>query len=183
MRIDASLTLVALGTAALVASTSGYAVTYLTSEQARQSIFPGETFTARPLTLTPEQAKCVEKKSGVRLRSRDLRAWRTTGGGWFFVDEVFGKHEFITYAVGLDASGATLAVEILVYNESYGGEVRNAKWRAQFVGKTAAAPLLLDQDIQNISGATLSSRHVMEGVKRILAIHEIALAYDLAPAR
>ena len=53
--------------------------------------------------------------------------------------------------------------------------MREAKWRAQFTGKTAAAPLKLDADIQNISGATLSSRHVTEGVRRILALHAIAL--------
>jgi Na+-transporting NADH:ubiquinone oxidoreductase subunit NqrC len=48
--------------------------------------------------------------------------------------------------------------------------VRDPRWRAQFVGKRAGAPLSLDDDIQNISGATLSCRHVTEGVKRILAL-------------
>jgi Na+-transporting NADH:ubiquinone oxidoreductase subunit NqrC len=61
------------------------------------------------------------------------------------------------------------------YRESYGYEVRDAKWRAQFTGKTARAPLRLDQDIKNISGATLSSRHVTEGVRRVLAFYEAAL--------
>ena len=54
------------------------------------------------------------------------------------------------------------------YIESYGYEVREAQWRAQFVGKSASSPLELNNDITNISGATLSSRHVTEGVKRVL---------------
>lgn len=162
--------------AALVGSTSGYAVEYLTVAQAQQSIFPGATFTDASLRLTPEQVKFVSQKSGARLRSPEVRVWKTNTGGWFFVDEVLGKHEFITYAVGLDPKGAVCGVEILVYKESYGQQVQNPKWRAQFTGKTSASPLRLDEDIQNISGATLSSRHVMEGVKRILAIHETALA-------
>jgi len=124
-------------TTALVASTSGHATEYLTVAQAQQAIFPGRACEAEPLRLAPEQVKFVSKKSGVRLRSPDVRAWRVEGGGWFFVDEVLGKHEFITYAVGLDAAGAVCGVEILVYRESYGGQVRNASWRAQFAGKTA----------------------------------------------
>lgn len=161
---------------ALVGSTSGFAAEYLTVAQAQQAIFPGAAFTDTALKLTPEQVKTVSQKSGVRLRSPDVRVWRVDGGGWFFVDEVLGKHEFITYAVGLDAKGAVCGVEILIYKESYGQQVQNPKWRAQFTGKTAASTLKLDDDIQNISGATLSSRHVMEGVKRILAIHETAFA-------
>ena len=160
----------------LVASTSGFAAEYLTAEQAREAMFPGASFEAQPLTLTPDQVKAVSQKSGVRLRSPEVRVWRASTGGWFFVDEVLGKHEFITYAVGLDSAGAVVGVEILVYRESYGHQVKEAAWRAKFTGKTAASPLKLDEDIPNISGATLSSRHVMEGVKRILAIHELALA-------
>ena len=34
------------------------------------------------------------------------------------------------------------------YRETYGGEVRNPKWRAQFIGKTKDAPLKLDQGHQ-----------------------------------
>ena len=46
--------------------------------------------------------------------------------------------------------------------------MRNAAWRAQFVGKNANSPLQLNVDIKNISGATLSSKHITDGVKRIL---------------
>jgi len=37
------------------------------------------------------------------------------------------------------------------------------------------SPLKLDRDIKNISGATLSCRHVADEVKRLLAFYEIAL--------
>ena len=61
------------------------------------------------------------------------------------------------------------------YHESYGYQVRNPEWRKQFVGKTSAAPLKLDQDIKNISGATLSTKHIADGVKRVLATYDVAL--------
>jgi hypothetical protein len=153
----------------------GLANTYLTVEQAQQTIFPGASFTRLNISLTADQQKNIESQSGVRVRSRDLRVWKVSGGGWFIVDEVLGKHEYITYALGLNAGGTVKQIEVLDYRETYGYEVRDASWRQQFVGKTDQAPLKLDQDIRNISGATLSSRHITEGVKRLLATYEVAL--------
>lgn len=159
--------------AALVSS--GFAVTYLNIEQAQQAIFPGKTFAPLPLNLTEAQRKAIEQGSHVRLTGTPPRIWRVSGGGWFVVDEVIGKHEFITYAVGLTSAGAVRGIEIMDYRESYGGQVRDPKWRAQFVGKTKASPLTLDRDIENISGATLSSRHLADGMRRVLALHDVAL--------
>jgi Na+-transporting NADH:ubiquinone oxidoreductase subunit NqrC len=89
-----------------------------------------------------------------------------------------GKHEYIPFALGLDDAGTVMAVEILEYRESYGGEIRNAAWREQFRGKRHGANLKLNADIQNISGATLSSRHITDGVKRLLATYALVCAQD-----
>ena len=90
----------------------------------------------------------------------------------FFIDKVFGKHDLITYAVGINRDGTVKGVEILDYRETYGSEVRDKAWRQHFVGKSAKDPLKLDKDIPNISGATLSSKHVTEGVRKILQVYE-----------
>jgi hypothetical protein len=161
--------------AALAASTSGYATTYLTVAQAQAALFPGATLTSVAMVLTPDQRAAIERASGRRAPAAKLQGWKTAQGEWFLVDNVIGKHEFITYAVGLNADGAVRGVEILDYRESYGGEVRYEKWCAQFRGRRATSPLKLGQDIQNISGATLSCRHVTEGVKRLLATYELVL--------
>ena len=67
-------------------------------------------------------------------------------------------------------------VEILDYREAFGGQVRGAAWRAQFTGKTSGSPVKLGQDIKNISGASLSSKHITDGVRRLLATYAIVLA-------
>jgi hypothetical protein len=161
--------------AALAATTSGYAATYLTVAQAQAVLFPGATLSAVALSLTAEQRADIERASGVHASGGALEVWRVAHGGWFVVDRVIGKHEFITYAVGIGADGAVRGVEILEYRESYGGEVRYKHWRSQFIGKTPDDPVQLGQDIKNISGATLSCRHVTEGVKRILATYALVL--------
>ena len=91
--------------------------------------------------------------------------------GFFIFDRVVGKHLYIDYAVALTPSGAVHAVEILQYRESYGGEIRSPSWLAQFVGKTSGSSLKINGDIRNIAGATLSSTHITEGVKRVLAAY------------
>jgi hypothetical protein len=159
---------------ALVAP-AAYASVYLSIEQAQQAIFPGARFVAANVPLTEGQERAIAERSGVRARGHDERLWQVPGAGWFIVDQVIGKHDLITYALGLNVDGSVRGIEILEYRESYGHEVRMAAWRKQFAGKSIADPLQLDQDIRNISGATLSCRHVTAGVKRLLALHEIAL--------
>ncbi len=132
--------------AVISTTTAAHATTYFSVEQAQRAIFPGASFTAIG-------------QSGI---------WRTSDGGYFVVDQVVGKHEFITLAVGVTAAGTVKQIEIMDYRESYGYEVREPSWRAQFVGKSAGSALQLNADIRNISGATLSSKHVTDGVKRIL---------------
>jgi len=158
-----------------IVAPAALATVYLSTEQAQQAIFPGAAFEPARIELTDAQARAIENRSDVNVRIRELKAWRVSGGGWFIVDEVVGKHEFITYAVGLRADGSVKQIEIMDYRESYGYQIRDPHWRAQFAGKTASAPLKLDRDIRNISGATLSCRHVTDGVKRILATYDIAL--------
>jgi Na+-translocating ferredoxin:NAD+ oxidoreductase RnfG subunit len=165
---------IALPMAALIAP-STFAVQYLTVDQAQKAIFPGKSFTATPVKLTDAQRKAIAQQSGVRVLRDEQQVWRASGGGWFIIDEVVGKHEFITYAVGLNADGSVKQIEIMDYRETYGGQIRDEKWRAQFAGKTTRSTLKLDRDIKNISGATLSCRHITDGVKRLLAFYEIAL--------
>jgi hypothetical protein len=161
--------------AACCAPVSAYATTYFTTEQAQQALFPGKQLTAAFVTLSPAQVKAIERASGVDVLNRELHAWKVEGGGYFVLDEVVGKHEFITYAVGISANGAVQGIEIVDYRETYGYQVRDPNWRRQFIGKTSADPLKLTRDIRNISGATLSCKHVTDGVKRVLETYALVL--------
>jgi hypothetical protein len=125
--------------------------------------------------LTIDAAQKLAFPAANRFVENGGMTWKAQAGdkllGLFVVDHVIGKHLYIDYAVALDPTGRVMRVEILQYRESYGGEVREPGWLAQFVGKTSGSPLKVGGDIRNISGATLSSLHVTEGVKRILATY------------
>ena len=131
-----------------------YAMQYLSIDEAQKQAFPSATH-------------FTEVQAG--------RVWKAEAGGriagFFIFDRVVGKHLYIDYAVALTPGGAVHSVEILQYRESYGGEIRSPSWLAQFVGKTSGSALKINGDIRNIAGATLSSTHVTEGVKRVLAAY------------
>ncbi len=165
---------------ALLAAAPAYGVQYLSVPEAQRLCFANcDQFVPSHIRFTPEQVKGIEALSGQKVQLRGQQVWKAIQGGklqgYFIIDYVIGKHLVIDYAVALSADGAVRDVEILEYRESYGGEIRNASWRKQFLGKTSRSSLKLNEDINNISGATLSSRHVTEGVKRVLSTYEVCI--------
>lgn len=161
-------------------SAEALAERYLSMVDAQKICFSdADRFESESMELGKEQIKFLEKKTGSKMKGNVVswvRAYRGTNLlGVVMADRVLGKHELIDYVVAVAPTGKVLHIEILEYREHYGGQVREAKWRNQFKGKTAAAPLRLNEDIYNISGATISCRHVTEGVKRVLATYDLVL--------
>lgn len=168
--------LLLLPMAAMVAVASpARATVYLSIEQAQAAMFGEQTMTAQTFQLDAAQIAAVQKDAGVPVLSPTVRVWRAADGGWFFLDAVIGKSDLITYAVGLNADGHVKQVEVLEYREAHGGEIRYPGWRKQFLTKHHGDAVRMGDDIQGISGATLSCQHVTDGIRRLLAIHAIAL--------
>ena len=169
----------ALPASLVFAGHAANATVYLTPADLPRLLFPAATRTVdRSLTLTKSQIADIAKRSSTRVHFPKIHAVDAFGAdsrlGTIIIDQVYGKHEFITYAVALDTSGAVRDVEIMEYRESYGDQVRLPKWRAQFLNKRHGDPLKIDAPIRNISGATLSCVHITDGVRRVLATYAIA---------
>ena len=160
---------------------SAYATENLTIDQAQKIFFDQAIrFEENVLNLSSDQIDLIKEISGVRQRNKEQKFWRAFSKdkflGWVLIDDVIGKHENITYATGVSTEGIVLGVEILTYRETHGHEVKRKDWRDKLKGKKLSDPFKLDVDIPNISGATLSSRNLIDGVKRMLAIHKIVLS-------
>lgn len=172
--------LIVLGACAVAAP--AFATQYLSPEQAQKLMFPdADSFRPQALALDVAQMQKVEQLAGLPARSAQWRAVAAYQGerllGWMILDDVVGKFELISYAVGLNPDASVRAVEILTYRESHGSEIRLPAWRRQFAGKSAKSnDLRIGAGIQNISGATLSCTHVTDGVRRIAAVAQAALA-------
>jgi hypothetical protein len=157
------------------------AADYLTVEEAQKAVYPdADAFQEIVVAQqTPQQLQALLAEAGPQPPHGTIRIWRATKNGALighvFVDEVIGKQNLITYAVGIDADGGLRNLEIMAYRESHGGEVRNPAWRAQFDHRTTLEQLRFRTDIKNISGATLSSEHVTQGVRWLWALWQAAL--------
>jgi len=172
---------IAPATGLILAGGSARATTYFTGDEVKRTLFPAATrFVDRSMTLGKPQIAVIAKAAATRVMSPNVIAFDTFSGaaklGTLFIDKVYGKHEFITYALAVDPAGAVRGVEVMDYRESYGDEIRLPKWRAQFDGKRPGEPLRIDREIRNISGATLSCVHITDGVRRSLATYAVAFA-------
>ena len=161
----------------LLNQTDSVATTYLTPDEAKSIIFDKTDLKATPVTLTKTQMKQIQKASKTRVRHAKINAWKSEQGDWFILDQITGKHENIDIAVGITHTGEVKDIEILEYRETYGDQIRHPAWLAQFFGRTHKQHLKLDRDIKNISGATLSCRHVTDGINRLTQTWNHVLRY------
>lgn len=162
------------------------AADYLSIDAAQRVIFPqADAFQEVLVSPTDAQLQAMLARAGAQPHHGTIRIWKAMRGGVLeghvMLDEVIGRQNLITYAVGIDGNGALKSLEILAYRESHGGEIRNPAWRAQFEGRRSLEQLQFRTDIKNISGATLSSEHVTEGVRWLMALWDATLKPHGAP--
>ena len=160
--------------AALIAAAPVQAWQYISVDEAQRAMFPGATFKLHTITMDTNQFYSLMKASNVTVWSSTIRAWKASTGGWFFLDQVLGRDDHITYAVALNDAGIVTSVEIIDCIATY-DQIRRPYWLAQFKGKTTSSGNLVEQ-VEIISGVSLSSEHVAEGVRRILAAHALFFA-------
>src|SRR6185437_15109648 len=171
---------------ALAPAPAVVAADYLSLDMAQRVIYPeADTFTQVLVSPNAAQLREVLEHAGPQPPHGMIRIWKATRGGVLlghvFVDEVIGRQNLITYAVGIDSSGTLRNLEIMSYRESHGGEVRNAAWRAQFNHRSSLDQLRFGIDIKNISGATLSSEHITEGIRWLMALWQSTLRSPPSP--
>jgi hypothetical protein len=158
--------------------TQCYAQHFLSVEQAQAVLFPeANRFEAADITLSSEQRERIKEISDVKVARGELKVFKAYRDaellGQILIDHVIGKHLLIDYAVAVTSARTVKQIEILEYRENYGGEVARQEWRQNFVGKSSKDALKLRKDIPNISGATYSTLHVTEGVRRLLATLDV----------
>lgn len=129
------------------------------------------------LELPGEMKASIEKRCGQRFHSDKLYLWKIYYDGYFngvaIVDNVYGKVQPITFLVIFDTDGKVVDTTVLKYREPHGGEVQDPAWLHQFTGASAITKLRYGDDVQGITGATISSKSMTRGVKKLtLLVHE-----------
>ncbi|MGE4063126.1 MAG: FMN-binding protein [Rhodospirillaceae bacterium] len=167
----ASLMLIPAAIIGAAAAPAAQATVFMNIEQAQQLIFPGIKLKEHFVTLDQDQYNALVDEVAGEPYGRKVRAWRTPDGEWFVIDQVPGKDEWITYAVGIDTKGTVKQIEIIETEENYDA-ITHPAWRSYFRGRQRKFDI---KRIPIISGSTLSSQNMAVGVRRVLATVAIAL--------
>jgi Na+-translocating ferredoxin:NAD+ oxidoreductase RnfG subunit len=157
------------------------------AEAAVKKIFPSATVVEyRELTLTQEQMRAVEQAADITFGESHLPHLVVhivkEGGsiaGYAFEDTVIGKWGPIHFLVGLDPSGKIQQTVILDYKEIRGKPIAKKRFLNQYKGKTLNNKLMLRKDIDGVTGATISSRSLTDGIRKIVHLFEL-IKPDLA---
>jgi hypothetical protein len=98
-----------------------------------------------------------------------VRYWYKDGRSAWILEEI-GKEEPITTGIVID-EGKIERVDVLIFRESRGWEVRHDFFTDQFEGAQLTSDRELDRAIDNISGATLSVRALTKLARLALYLH------------
>ena len=148
---------------------------YLTKKQAFEIAFPGaDKIKKERLWPTKEEIRAIEEIYMYKIyESRFTFYTGKKNGksmGSMLIDNIIGKSFPITFMTVLNTDGTVRDVEIMVYREPQGWEVRYKSFRSQFYGKDTSSN---SNEILSISGATLSVRAIKSGVYKAMAAYKI----------
>lgn len=153
---------------------------YMTDKEALHQILPEALeFVKETITLTAEQKEEVGEFLGKQAKEETYTFYRAIGPdptvtiGYAVVLDVVGRERPITFLIGVNPQVRIIGLEVLIYRESQGSEIRSKRFMRQFIGKTVQAPLKLGRDIDGISGATLSCRSTAYAVKKALTLTQV----------
>ena len=77
--------------------------------------------------------------------------------------------EFFDYFLLTDTTGQVLWVKVYNYQATQGHEVMSRGWLNQFKGLTKDEKVVFGQDIEAISGATVSASAITEDIQQVLS--------------
>lgn len=157
---------------------------FLTKKQALELVFDKANRFEQRLLVTSEQVRLEAKKLFPKNPARHFL--RITAAyqderylGLAVFGDVIGKQRPISYVLAVNPNNSIKQIEIMAYRESHGGQIRQAGYRAQYVGKIYSEALRLGVQIDGISGATLSCRNLTDDVRyQLFFIHNTPLNKD-----
>jgi len=143
---------------------------YKAPESFLEDAFEGAPPKPEALWLTGDTRAAAETIMNRKLNQLRMRYWRKTARTAWILEEV-GKERPITAGFVVEA-GKLKAVQVLIYRESRGWEIRYPYFRDQFLDARLTEERRLSRDIDNISGATLSVRAMRRMARLALFLHE-----------
>ena len=153
---------------------------FLNKKQALKLAFPEtKKFKKKKIWLTDTQRATIQGILGDQIEYKERRVTYYFGLneadqpiGAMVIGNEIGRSYPITFMVVINPDGTVKDVEVMVYREPHGWEVRFETFMSQFFGRDAGDPF---DNINNITGATLSVRSMTKGVKKAVAEFQVLI--------
>jgi Na+-translocating ferredoxin:NAD+ oxidoreductase RnfG subunit len=124
----------------------------------------------------------VETQVNQKFFKDYIYVWRICQGdsiaGIAILDNTYGKSLPITFLVIIHPTGKIRRIDIIRYREPYGGAIGSRRWLDQFIGKSANDNFKIDEEIDSISGATISVQSVTKAIHKLLIMIDPHLLND-----
>ena len=160
-----------------LASTSQATVFYSKEEAFELAFGAGAEVEPLAVFLTDEQSEQIEKTAQVKLDSKLYTFHVGKRGGQILGYAAIESHNVRTQPetvmILLSPTGELVRVEMLAFHEPPEYQPP-ARWFERLY-RRPLAELRLNQGVDGIAGATLSSRASLDGIRKVLAIYQIAL--------
>ena len=145
---------------------------------AQKAAFPqADSFEKKLIVMDAEQLKTVRafkhSKKKSRIYQYAIAKKDGTVLGYTVIDSMPGKKDPIRLMAALDPYAAVIGVKILDHAKSRGRAILKGGFLDQFRGKTVRDKVRAGGCIDAVTGATISSRATINGVRRILDLFSV----------
>lgn len=148
---------------------------YATQQEALQQVFPTAThIVSKNITLSLSDQKWINSQLGIQSTDQDIVMYQGYAHqkelGMAFIMNEQGKYYPITMMIHITPQLRVGNLVVMIYRERIGRNIRKRRFITQFIGKTKEDPLMINQDIDGITGATISSWSVATASKKALLL-------------
>ena len=157
---------------------AGFATVYYSKEEAFELAFGnGAVLEPMPLFLTDEQVSEIERVARVKLDSKLFTFYVGKRGervlGYAAIDSPVVRTQQETLLIVLSPQGELTRLEVLAFHEP--PEYQSAPRWLDRLYRRPFGELFVHQGIDGIAGATLTSRAVLDGARKVMAIYQFTL--------
>jgi len=174
-KIKALFQALILSLLALNALASG---TYYSASELLAEVFPATDVASGAVWMTLDRKAESADLFGSALPQARFR-YQTDGESRLWLLSEIGKEKPISYGV-VTQGGKIVRIEVMVFRESRGDEIRLPQYTAQYEGLTLTAGGDLSTHVDGISGATYSVRSMKKVAKIALLLDRWATADNAA---
>lgn len=140
----------------------------------RQAFPENASLQRKTLFLTDEQINTIQEKAKTKVDSKVVTYYTGVKGdsvlGFAYFESGIVRTKPATYMVVLHPDGEIKYVDILAFYEPL-DYLPAPNWLSLFESKVLSTGLWPGRDIHNITGATLTTRAITLGIRKVLAIH------------